>query len=98
MTAPSGLIAGRHRILRLIGAGGMGQVVLAEDTWRDGRHVALKLAREDDPAAGRALEREFLLLRSIRHPFIVGAREFGACRLGNNVYKCSLYPMFKLKK
>ncbi len=86
MATLTGLIASRHRILRELGAGGMGQVVLAEDTWRDGRHVALKLAPDGDPQAARALEREFVLLRSIRHPYIVGARDFGACRQTRHVW------------
>lgn len=73
------LVGGRFAILRPIGAGGMGSVVLAEDTWRDRRLVALKLASREDSGATKALEHEFLLLSTLAHPYIVSAREFGTC-------------------
>jgi sigma-B regulation protein RsbU (phosphoserine phosphatase) len=74
------MLAGRHRILRQIGRGGMGAVALAEDTWRDGRRIALKHAPIDDVAARTALEREYDLLRRLSHPFVVSVGEFGTCR------------------
>jgi hypothetical protein len=61
-----GLIAGRYRIERQIGAGGMGSVYLATDT-ESGRQVALKQAHE----GRRPADREAAIARDLRHPRLV---------------------------
>jgi hypothetical protein len=67
MTLPEGaLIAGRYRVERQIGAGGMGSVYLASDT-ESGRAVALKQAHPGRCPA----DREAHVVRGLRHPRIV---------------------------
>jgi eukaryotic-like serine/threonine-protein kinase len=62
-----------YRILRPLGAGGMGEVFVAEDT-KLGRQVALKiLAREtaSDPDRRARFEREARAVAALNHPGIV---------------------------
>jgi serine/threonine-protein kinase len=65
------LLAGRYRVLRRLGAGGMAVVVLAEDE-RLGREVAVKRLHAEglDDAALR-FEREAKVGASLNHPNIV---------------------------
>jgi serine/threonine-protein kinase len=68
-----------YRVLRLIGAGGMGEVHLAEDK-RLGRKVALKmLPREftQDPERVRRFEQEARAASALNHPNIVTIYEVG---------------------
>jgi serine/threonine-protein kinase len=71
-------LAGRYRLLREVGAGGMGRVFEAIDT-RTGKHVAVKLmfARiEADPRALRRFEQEGEALATLRHPNIVQVYDY----------------------
>lgn len=88
MAGLEGQILGGCRILKRLGAGGMGQVYLAEQI-RLGRQVALKVVRpprsssEDGnaPALADAPERFKLEARAIaalEHPNILPVHEFGA--------------------
>jgi serine/threonine-protein kinase len=66
-------LAGRYRLEREVGAGGMGRVFEAVDT-RTGKHVAVKLmfARvEADPRALRRFAQEGEALATLKHPNIV---------------------------
>ncbi|MEP6471938.1 MAG: serine/threonine-protein kinase, partial [Acidobacteriota bacterium] len=76
----------RFRVVRKLGAGGMGEVFLAEDT-RLGRKVALKLLPEglfSDPEIRRRFSQEARTVSALNHPQIVtiydvgtaGARDF----------------------
>ncbi len=65
----------RYELIQKIGQGGMGNVYLAEDLLRDGRRVALKTSPDSDHP--EALKTEFLNLRSLRHPGIARAFDFG---------------------
>src|SRR5260221_6825179 len=64
------VIAGRYRVIRRLGEGGMGTVVLAEQTDL-GRSVALKILSPelaDDPTVVERLRREARAAASLSHP------------------------------
>ncbi len=65
--------AGRYRVERLLGEGGMGAVYLARTL--DGRPVALKVTKTDGPDA--RFEREARLAAGLHHPNIVDVFDFG---------------------
>ena len=68
-----------YRILSPLGAGGMGEVYLAEDT-RLNRKVAIKLLAADsvaDPQAKKRLIREAQAAAALDHPNICAIHEVG---------------------
>jgi uncharacterized RDD family membrane protein YckC len=72
---------GHYRLVRLLGAGGMGAVYEADDLESD-RRVALKILsqRFDSPAARQRFLREGRLAASINHPnsvYVFGTEEIG---------------------
>ena len=70
---------GRYRVLRPLGAGGMGEVYVAEDE-RLGRQVALKVIRGSGPltAAARArFEQEARAASALTHPNIITIYDIG---------------------
>ena len=73
------LIAGRYRIIRLIGRGGMGEVYEARDHLLD-EPVALKTLRADlacDGAVVKRFQREIQLARKVTHPNVCRVYEAG---------------------
>jgi serine/threonine protein kinase len=67
----SALLAGRYRVERLLGRGGMATVYLARDERLD-RRVAIKRLHADSPvAATRRFAREARLGASLSHPNLV---------------------------
>ena len=71
--APGSLLAARYRVTERLGAGGMGEVWLAEDAEMDGMTVAIKvlpgvLARSED--AVDSLRREAAVALKLTHPHI----------------------------
>jgi tetratricopeptide (TPR) repeat protein len=67
MLAPGRTLAGRYRILRPIGAGGMGEVYEAEDL-ELGAHVAVKTMRVESADTLASFKREIHLARTVTHP------------------------------
>ncbi|MCS6900112.1 MAG: serine/threonine-protein kinase [Myxococcales bacterium] len=74
------LIAGRYRVVKMLGRGGMGEVYLAEHVLL--RHpVAVKYMRPAlaaDPQHSSRFMREACALSMLRHPHIVAIHDFGA--------------------
>src|SRR2546423_13193848 len=70
------LIAGRYEILRLLGAGGLGEVFLVRDT-RDDSRVALKRLRALDAEGLARFREEFAVLARIHHPNMVRVHDYG---------------------
>ena len=82
MTLAPGSRVGPYEILSALGAGGMGQVYLAEDT-RLGRKVAVKtMAASDTPDSERRFEREARAASALNHPNIVTIYEIGEAEFG----------------
>ena len=74
----------RYRVLRQIGVGGMGRILLAHDSKLD-REVAIKVIREDFAEEKQYVERfwrEARAAAAIGHPNIVQVHEVGETTLG----------------
>ncbi|MDQ3014203.1 MAG: protein kinase, partial [Acidobacteriota bacterium] len=79
MSIAEGTRLDRYQILSPIGAGGMGEVYLAQDT-RLGRKVAIKLLPPhytQDPERLRRFEQEAFAASSLNHPNIITIYEIG---------------------
>jgi serine/threonine protein kinase len=65
----------RFRVVRRLGAGGMGVVYAAEDRERGGELVALKTIKSTDYETIYRLKREFRALAGLTHPNLVALHE-----------------------
>ena len=73
------LLAGRYRVVRQLGSGGMGSVWLAEDAQLDNRPFAIKMLPSilvSNKRAYRQLKDEALVAMKLTHPNIVTLRAF----------------------
>ncbi len=79
----TGEMAGRYRILGVVGQGAMGVVYEAEDPKLD-RRVAVKALKVSptDAVAGAMLREEGRSLGQLQHPNVVPVFDVGTCRLG----------------
>jgi eukaryotic-like serine/threonine-protein kinase len=71
---------GPYEVVRLLGAGGMGEIYAARDT-RLGRLVAVKVLRgglATDPAQAARLRREAMAAGALNHPNVVAVYDVGA--------------------
>jgi formylglycine-generating enzyme required for sulfatase activity len=74
--APSTPEESRYELIRTLGQGGMGRVYLVAD--RDlGRHIALKVMREDGPDLRKQFIEEAQVLAQLEHPNIVPLHDLG---------------------
>ncbi|MGF0070857.1 Stk1 family PASTA domain-containing Ser/Thr kinase [Streptococcus orisratti] len=74
------LFAGRYRILKSIGRGGMADVYLANDLILDNEEVAIKVLRtnyQTDQIAVARFQREARAMAELNHPNIVAIRDIG---------------------
>jgi eukaryotic-like serine/threonine-protein kinase len=77
VTAVNDVLAGRYRLVRLLGRGGMSDVYEAFDE-SAGRGVAIKIVRSSDPEFGRRLAQEARALESFEHPGLIRLLDIGA--------------------
>ena len=78
-SATGTLLAGRYRVVRQLGQGGMGSVWLAEDTKLDGFKVAIKMLPSvlvNNKRAYAQVKAEALVSLKLSHPNIVTVRAF----------------------
>ena len=74
------IFAGRYRIVKQIGRGGMADVYLAKDLILDGEEVAVKVLRtnyQTDPIAVARFQREARAMAELDHPHIVRITDIG---------------------
>ena len=88
MTIPSGKKLGRYEIRSKLGAGGMGEVYLAQDTSELGRAVALKIVPAEVAKDKDRLQRftqEARTVSNLNHPNILTVYEFGQTDSGSYI-------------
>ena len=74
------IFAGRYKIIKQIGRGGMADVYLAKDLILDGEEVAVKVLRtnyQTDPIAVARFQREARAMADLDHPHIVRVTDIG---------------------
>lgn len=74
------IFAGRYKIIKQIGRGGMADVYLAKDLILDGEEVAVKVLRtnyQTDPIAVARFQREARAMSDLDHPHIVRITDIG---------------------
>ncbi len=86
-TTSGKLFAGRYRIIKLIGKGGMGKVYLAEDTFLNNEEIAIKVINKHlstDPESSERFLREIQLTRKVTHPNVI--RTYDAGKINKRLY------------
>lgn len=100
VTPMSRLLAGRYRLERRIGRGGMGTVYAALDTALQ-REVAAKLLRDDLVSGARAAERfqsEARLAAALTHPNVVTVHDIGVTAAGRAFFVMELLEGVTLRE
>ena len=91
---------GQYRLRRRIGAGGMGEVYLAEHQLLK-RPCAVKLIRPEavaDPGAKARFEREVQITAALKHPNFVEVYDYGRAEDGAYYYVMEYLPGLSLKE
>ncbi|MHC4547961.1 MAG: sigma 54-interacting transcriptional regulator [Planctomycetota bacterium] len=91
---PGAVLVGRYEVVRELGAGGAGELLLVKDRKRDLEPCALKILRPRlrDPGLVPLFKSEFLLLADVTHDHIVGVREFGGLEGGEPFFTMDFVP------
>jgi tRNA A-37 threonylcarbamoyl transferase component Bud32/predicted hydrocarbon binding protein len=95
---PLPTIIGGHRVLRLLGQGGMGRVYLARDELLD-REVAIKTmlpSRADDPSARKRFLRESRAAAKVEHENVVTIYQVGEHPLPGHTNGLPFFVMQRL--
>lgn len=94
------LLAGRYRLERRIGRGGMGTVYAAYDTALE-RNVAAKLLREelvDGPGSAERFQSEARIAAALAHPNVVTIHDIGVTRSGRAFFVMELLAGITLRE
>jgi len=75
-------LRGRYRVLRQLSVSSANRVFLAEDLRHGGRLAALKLCLAENSRVVAAAQREFEILRRLRHPGVAEVFDFGRLSSG----------------
>ena len=88
------IIAGRYTVVRELGTGAAGALLLVRDRQQGDEEVALKILRprERDPGLIPLFRQEFLLLSEIDHSSVVKARDFGVLESGEPWFSMDFVP------
>ncbi len=72
------MVGTRYLVKKALGSGAGGEILQVEDRWRKGAVLAVKCVSDPvTPAKTEALESEFRILRTLTHPHVVAAIDFG---------------------
>ena len=72
------IIDGRYKILKYLGKGGCGTVLLSEDLWNNNRQRAIKILNDSSiKVAGARFNNEFLLLSKLKNENLVRIFDYG---------------------
>lgn len=87
------VINNRYRILKKLGEGGMGSVMLVEDTHQNSAKLALKkvLSQKGKNSIIEILQHEFEVLSKLNHPNIALAYDYGIIQGTNENYFTTQY-------
>src|SRR5581483_6107196 len=91
---------GQYRLRGRLGAGGMGEVYLAEHRLLK-RPCAVKLIRPEavaDPAARARFEREVQITAALTHPNVVEVYDYGRAEDGSFYYVMEYLPGLNLRQ
>jgi len=92
--ASGAILNDRYEVVRWLGKGSAGELLLVRDLQRDREHCALKILRprHPDPGLTSLFKSEFLLLADVRHPCIVSVKDFAVLESGEPFFTMDYVP------
>lgn len=90
-----------YRIVKKLGAGGMGEVYLAQDTSELGRNVALKILPIEVAKDKDRLQRftqEARTVSNLNHPNILTVHEFGQTESASFIAQSRLFSFARMRR